>query len=314
MASLRKCNWAGQVVTLDHFIHNTTIALESATELDTDVSNEGVSDTLKTFAEKTIVLLKRFLENIKQTIKALFAKLGVGVTIKDLMDLLGNIRKSREINFSFLELKKLTKLGWNVEVTTTDGKKAEYTAKDLRNGYDAYATATLRMIDFLRHSRNIELMTDKGVAQMMSSAMDDTYMLFGSKPTRFVYHNNEFGIIHDEIAESKTLMPFAYQAHIAEDDINYLIEIMKRYEITGPSSKFIERNIDLSLKCLSDIEDWIGESFLNRDYLRNMKRLISDVFKVTISDVSVSLVRGIHGVYRVYSQAVRRLKYSDKTE
>lgn len=50
MASLRKCNWAGQVVTLDHFIHNTTTALESAIELDTDVSNEGMSDALKSFA------------------------------------------------------------------------------------------------------------------------------------------------------------------------------------------------------------------------------------------------------------------------
>lgn len=314
MTSLRKCNWAGQVTSLDHFIDNTTIALESVTELDVDISNESMSESLKNFGRNIIALLKRFLENIKQTIKALFAKLGVGVTIKDLTDLIGDIRKSREINFSFLELKKLTKLGWNVEVTTTDGKKAEYTAKDLRNGYDAYATATLRMIDFLRHSRNIELMTDKGVAQMMASAMDDTHMLFGSKPTRFVYHNNEFGVIHDGIVESKTLMLPAYQAHYAEDDINYLIEIMKRYEITGPSSKFIERNIDLSLKCLSGIDDWIDESFLNRDHLRNMKRLISDVFKVTISDVSVSLVRGIHGVYRVYSQAVRRLKYSDKTE
>lgn len=314
MTSLRKCNWAGQVTSLDHFIHNTTIALESVTELDVDISNESMSESLKNFSRNIIALLKRFLENIKQTIKALFAKLGVGVTIKDLTDLIGDIRKSREINFSFLELKKLTKLGWNVEVKTTDGKKAEYTAKDLRNGYDAYATATLRMIDFLRQARNIELMTDHGVAQMMSAIMDDTYMLFGAKPTRFVYHNNEFGVIHDEIIESKTLMPFAYQAHVAEDDINYLIEIMKRYEITGPSSKFIERNIDLSLKCLSDIDDWIDESFLNRDHLRNMKRLISDVFKVTISDVSVSLVRGIHGVYRVYSKAVRRLKYSDKTE
>lgn len=65
MTSLRKCNWAGQVTSLDHFIHNTTIALESAIELDTDVSNEGVSDALKSFAEKTIALLKRFLENIK---------------------------------------------------------------------------------------------------------------------------------------------------------------------------------------------------------------------------------------------------------
>lgn len=314
MTSLRKCNWAGQVTSLDHFIDNTTIALESVTELDVDISNESMSESLKNFGRNIIALLKRFLENIKQTIKALFAKLGVGVTIKDLTDLIGDIRKSREITFSFLELKKLTKLGWNVEVKTADGKKAEYTAKDLRNGYDAYATATLRMIDFLRQARNIELMTDHGVAQMMPAAMDDTYMLFGSKPTRFVYHNNEFGVIHDEIAESKTLMPFAYQAHVAEDDINYLIEIMKRYEITGPSSKFIERNIDLSLKCLSDIDDWIDESFLNRDHLRNMKRLISDVFKVTISDVSVSLVRGIHGVYRVYSKAVRRLKYSDKTE
>ena len=314
MASLRKCNWVGQVTSLDHFIDNATIALESVTELDVDISNESMSESLKNFGRNIIALLKRFLENIKQTIKALFAKLGVGVTIKDLTDLIGDIRKSREITFSFLELKKLTKLGWNVEVKTTDGKKAEYTAKDLRNGYDAYATATLRMIDFLRQARNIELMTDHGVAQMMSAVMDDTYMLFGSKPTRFVYHNNEFSVIHDEIAESKTLMPFAYQAHVAEDDINYLIEIMKRYEITGPSSKFIERNIDLSLKCLSGIDDWIDESFLNRDHLRNMKRLISDVFKVTISDVSVSLVRGIHGVYRVYSQAVRRLKYSDKTE
>lgn len=52
MASLRKCNWAGQVVTLDHFIHNTTIALESAIELDTGVSNEGMSDALKASLRK----------------------------------------------------------------------------------------------------------------------------------------------------------------------------------------------------------------------------------------------------------------------
>ena len=316
MASLRKCKWAGQVMSLDHFINNTTIALESVIELDTDISNEGMSESIKSFGKKVIAFLIRFIENIKQTIKALFAKLGVGITIKDIQDLNSDIRKARMIKFTFNELKKLTKLGWNVNVKTSDGRTADYTAKDMRNGYDAYANAIVRLIEHLRRRGSFFLLNGDVISRLMSPAMDDTYMLFGSKPTKFVYDTfeDEIRIIQSEIIESKTLLPFDYPAHYAEDDINYLLEIMKRYEITGPSSKFIERHLDLSLKYLSDLEGWIDEGGTSRSRINYVKRMLTEIIKVTINDTSISLVRGIHGVYRVYAGAVRRLKYSNKTE
>ena len=314
MTSLKKCKWVGQVSSLDHFIYNSTIALESVTELDTDISNEGVGSAIVSFGKKIIALLKRMIENIKQTVKALFAKLGVGLTLKDLTNLQSNIRKSREIKFTFNELKKLTKVGWNVSVTIVNGRTREYIAKDIRNGYDAYATATVRTLDFLRDPSRFVLLNDRTVGQLMSAAMDDTYMLFGLKPTRFELQDDKFTVIQDEIKDRKTLMPFNYPAHYAEDDINYLIEIMKRYEITGPASKFIERNIDLSLKYLSSVEPWIDDNTFGREDLIKVKQLLSQLLNIMISDVSVSLVRGIRDVYLVYSRAVSRLKYSDKTD